>query len=179
MLSGASSIWKDIHTTRQLVKDNTKSHIGDGKSVLILKDAWGFVQRPIIPKMPVLDSNLRVSDFMLSQSQTWDRGKVLNFFEPSSATKILNIIICQSSAQDIPYWTGTTQGTFSVKSAYWVSKGFSAIEEVWKTLWKLNIHERHKLNLWRLAKDILPITHKLKQRGLTIEETCALCGNQQ
>lgn len=38
------------------------------------------------------------------------------------------------------------------------------VEDTWKRLWSLNIHERLKLLLWKLAWDILPIRDKVAER---------------
>lgn len=78
-------------------------------------------------------------------------------------------------------------GRFSVKSMYreqvngrLVGLGMGQTE-VWKKLWKLRMHERLKLLLWRVYCDILPTKGKIASRiGVEVgeENRCSLCGGE-
>ncbi|KAF7807160.1 reverse transcriptase [Senna tora] len=80
-------------------------------------------------------------------------------------------------------WSLTTQGDFSVKTAYhaYHSSKISHVTDsehcnVWKTVWKMNTLPSTKLFMWRAVKDILPTAEALKKRGMDIDEQCSLCG---
>ena len=76
-------------------------------------------------------------------------------------------------------------GNFSVKLAY-IQVQLPSIQNTgplhrkeWKKLWKLKIHERFKLLLWKIVWDILP-TRDFLSKKWNIEDTdCPFCSSKQ
>lgn len=47
---------------------------------------------------------------------------------------------------------------------------------MWKGMWGLKVQGKIKQFLWRAYHGILPTGHKLKQKGLDVDEICQGCG---
>ena len=45
----------------------------------------------------------------------------------------------------------------------------------WKKLWRLKIHERTEMFLWRLGNNVLPSKNNLARRLGITDTTCPLC----
>ena len=48
---------------------------------------------------------------------------------------------------------------------------------VTKKIWKLSIHERLKMHLWRIASNLLPSKAGMSTFTPTLDTTCCLCEN--
>ena len=46
----------------------------------------------------------------------------------------------------------------------------------WNLIWKLKCLNKIKQFMWRSYRDILPTKHRLKARGILIEDDCEQCG---
>lgn len=65
-----------------------------------------------------------------------------------------------------------------MKSAYWVDNEdrFSSPNvEIWRNIWKSNLHERQKVFLWRIASGCFPIRKKLSKFIHLDNSLCPLC----
>jgi hypothetical protein len=83
-------------------------------------------------------------------------------FDTNSVRAIQKIRIAPSTT-DLYLWTPSTNGLFSTKTAYKIisnlrsSSAFSLFPPtIWNSLWKLNLTDRLKLFLWKIAWDIIP-----------------------
>lgn len=112
----------------------------------------------------------------------------LRRLDSDSVTNILQIHLPPLSAADRVIWTPDPLGKFSVKSAHKlvISARLATMGESppldWAKLWKLNIHERLKFFLWKVAWDILPTRIRLAKqlRGhFTGDISCLLCGTSK
>jgi hypothetical protein len=75
-------------------------------------------------------------------------------------------------------WIKDPKGSFSVKLAY-----VTIMEQdpspnnlvQWDRIWKLKIHERLKMFLWRVGANLLPTKERISQRFATADLSCILC----
>jgi hypothetical protein len=92
-----------------------------------------------------------------------------SLFNSTSVREILKTSF-SSLSQEKHIWTLSTNGSFSSKSAHKlicsqrVSTASSPLSlSHWKLLWKLNLNDRLKLFLWKIAWDIVPSRIRLNQ----------------
>ena len=74
-------------------------------------------------------------------------------------------------------WILDPNGKFSVQSAFKNSLPSLTIipKTPWTKIWKLNVHERYKMLLWRIGSNILPTNKNFVLRVGSGDPTCLLC----
>ncbi|KAL9682248.1 hypothetical protein QQ045_014043 [Rhodiola kirilowii] len=85
-------------------------------------------------------------------------------------------------------WKYTSNGIFSVKSAYDVIKSSSAemgeqsdsrrVHAFWKKLWSSKVPNKIKVFCWRMFHNSLPDAMNLRRRGIDLDCRCKRCGFQ-
>ena len=139
---------------KQVINRGSRWCIGNGASVCIWKDRW-------IPKLesfkatsPHADhqNEERVSSLLDAASRCWDVAKVRAIFLPHEAEAVLSIPISFRLPEDSMRWAWSSNGKFSVKSAYLVAQkwlkegkgradgGSSSNNSSMKAIWKLTLH---------------------------------------
>lgn len=129
-----------------------------------------------------------VRDLIDSSGSSWDHNRIRELFSGEVARIIGSIPIGCSAQNDCLRWKFTKDGTYSVKSGYWLAKRAKDVisskpsssspnnNELWKWPWKLNIQPRTKIFLWRCLRGILPTKTNLRARGVEIDVICSRCG---
>ena len=115
-----------------------------------------------------------VSQLFNSNLFGWDVHKLNWWFESSTVDLILKIPIFPTNYKDQWAWTYTSLGDLSVKSVYWCCRE-SAQQNVapfWSCIWKANLHERHKMMIWRITAGGLPTKDKL---SMFVDATDTYC----
>ena len=101
---------------------------------------------------------------------------------------ILTIPI-QEGMEDTVAWHGDPKGKFSVKSAYALavrrrdyhnnadasSSTSRQGDNFWKSIWNVNVTNKIKMFLWRLAHNSHPIRANIARRGVKIDTLCPMC----
>lgn len=87
-------------------------------------------------------------------------------------------------------WHYTSNGSFSVKSVYWLAKrsnllrqswerGESSsgapLDSFWKTLWSLPIPNKVKMFLWRCSHNVIAVLYNMNRKGIDISPYCPRC----
>jgi hypothetical protein len=84
-------------------------------------------------------------------------------------------------------WPHTKEGSYTVKPGYniiklWQENANSAPNstnsfdiKLWKTLWSLHMIPRHKVLLWRIIQQAIPVKHALSRRGMQGQLSCPRC----
>lgn len=97
-----SSIWKNILTGRDVLKQGVRRRIGDGQGTWVCRMPWfpdrvnGFVTTEAAEGMP----ELKVSDLMIPGSQVWDSCKVTELFNARDRELILSIPLSHRTIVD-------------------------------------------------------------------------------
>ena len=97
------------------------------------------------------------------------------------------IQVCEDGAEDTLIWPLTSDGDYSVRSAYRMLVSADSILQpsssssgnpglVWKKIWKMRVPNKIRHFIWRAAKDSLPTKQNLKARHIPIDEVCDGCG---
>ena len=117
----------------------------------------------------------------------WDEQLLRSFFNPVDLNRILQIPLHTGAFDDFVAWNFTKTGMFSVKSAYHVewrhqfgSRGGpaarigspSAINPVWKILWKLKVPSKVKIFYWNALHGSVPLKSILANRHIGNSGQC-------
>ncbi|KAM6552799.1 hypothetical protein CsatB_013561 [Cannabis sativa] len=99
----------------------------------------------------------------LSNNNTWDHDLTCNVFGEEIGSEITKIPRLPLEENDCLIWKNNVASLFSVKEAYLTDQGirFEAQRDNWRWIWKLDIHPRISMTLWRAIQDILPTRDKL------------------
>ncbi len=111
------------------------------------------------------------------ESRMWQQ-----LFDQVSIEGINNIIIPMRPTTDKLIWVKSSKGVFSGKSAYLanqVTPLISNLSGLWPKVWKIKIHERLKMFLWRLGSNALPTRKMMAQRTGNQDNLCHLCGEAE
>lgn len=114
--------------------------------------------------------DMKVSDLMLGEDKRWDGEKIRRLFTQESGEAILQHRVPEDDLPDNIFWLIEQAGEFSVKSAHRTlvaqrCPDSSPLQQGdWRDLWRLNMHYRLKLLLWKVVWAILPTKCKVANR---------------
>ena len=124
-----------------------------------------------------------VSDLIQDNPRRWNDDLLKECFDDESIAHIHKIQLGQFPQADKVIWSPSNNGAFSTKSAFWTDQvsWFNTMgpltKQEWNMLWKLKIHDRLKLLLWKIIWNALPTREVI---GLRLELDflqCPLCGS--
>jgi hypothetical protein len=183
-----SFAWRSMHAALDLLKQGLVWRVGDGRSIQIWGDRWFpspstfLVQSP--PRLLPLDS--KVSCLIDQDTKNWDLRMLSELFNEEEARVISNIPLSPTSPKDRLIWQGTSNGLFSVRSAYHL--GMEMLQRyratcsysykgrvVWKVLWNLKVPNTVKIFMWRACNSLLPTKENLCRRGVVKDPLCPCC----
>lgn len=165
--------------------------IGDGRNISIWDHNWlpePGMSRVVSPKM---DEGLnRVCDLFYPNTKTWNWEVLQKSFYLWEAEVIRKIYVSEACNTDCLVWSKTSDGCYSVKSAYQMLATDQVINaapsssngegsKVWRSIWKIRAPPKIRHFMWRAAKDALPSKQNLARRKIALDETCSLCDEQQ
>ena len=157
----ASQTWKAIERLKSLIASGACFLVGDGATIDIWKDPWVPWLPCFLPK-PRIESDkesLMVACLINQTSRSWNLPKLMELFYDDSVKAINKIRIPVIPHPDKLVWIPDPKGNFSVHSVYKVhtSAQSSTNQEIqWNKVWKLKLHDRLKMLLWRIGTNILP-----------------------
>lgn len=176
----ASYVWKSIRQTIDIIKQGLCFQIRDGCSVSLWSDPW-------LPNFPPhnkptsihnhlpQDHTLTVKDLILQNPPHWNTTKINNLLSPQTAEAIQQIHL---PSQDKLIWSLSQTGDFSVFSAYNIIHTPALHNPLtsndWIFFWKLKIHQRLKLLMWKIIWKCLPTISTLPFLNFE-EESCFFC----
>ena len=169
--SSASWLWKGIQKIKPFISAGAYLRVSRNSTTPIWSSNWvptipSFKPGPKFPLNKNLLSFL-VRDLIDPTLGTWKASAILNLFDSVSAKEILKIRISVDSGIDY-IWTPSTSGKFTVSSAYRLLSAVSSnnaspstFPQFWKSIWKLNLNDRLRLFLWKIAWNILSTKERL------------------
>ena len=192
-----SYAWRSMLAARKVVDSGSRWCRGNGERVHIWKDRWIPSPESFKVTSPIggYTGMEKVSTLLDTDRRSWDVAKVKTIFLPHEVEMVLSIPISGRLPKDSIIWAWTTNGRFTVKSAYKVaqkvlkedfnrgvggsSSDNSGMKAIWKIVWRLNCPSKIKHLLWRACKNILPTKLCLKARGINVDEGCDICGSAE
>lgn len=184
----SSWFWKGLLSARPIIARGHCFLVGSGSSIRTWSDPWvpGLPLYKPCPLYPVGDADPQslVQDFIIPSTTIWNQHLLEQHFDRPFIEKILQIHLPSSSTADRAIWLPADSGQFSVKSAYdqifsnrLAPATFPLVN--WKKLWNLDLHDRLKVFLWKIAWDILPtrqhLAHRLQTSFVGPLSSCPLC----
>ena len=158
--------------------------LGDGESINIGSDRWLRSLDTFCANASTtsdLAKRSKVSVFFKANRKEWDAEKIALHFNTTDAGAILNTRIPQNDTRDRIAWVHTTNGQYSVKSAYYQwSQAHSVGEETsssvgWKRLWQLPVPHKIRVFIWRLCRNTIPVRNRLRGKGVPVTISCPMC----
>nr|XP_021851943.1 uncharacterized protein LOC110791500 [Spinacia oleracea] len=159
-------------------------------SIRITQDVW--VSDKLISfkdSLVGLDCPTHVSSLINLRSYAWDAAVVCHFFSEATANNIMALERpLAAEEQDLMFWKLTSDGLFSVRSAYAMilRSGFitghaqpDPPDIWWKHFWGLSILPKFKIFLWKMLHDGLPLGAKIRLRGMDVDPMCSLCHSEE
>lgn len=166
---------------RKPICKGAKFKIGNDYGINPCKDPWVPSLEDGVPKLKEginLNCLRRVYELKDPELEEWDVQKNL-LFEAESANAILQIKWQNSRDENILIWKGNECGTFSVKESYLQIINTYTKDREWAWLWKLKIHERLKVFLWRMKAEVLPTNMEIWKRTKSGFGSCPACGAEK
>ena len=184
-----SYVWRSIMASQKLVQHGLRWQIGNGFNVQVWQDKWLPNSSTFRVVSPRLNSplDLRVCDLIDQENKCWNLQLLQQLFLPFEVEEIRSIPLSSSLPPDKQVWTGTSNGIFTVRSAYKLalecsdtfcgasSSDGSQLSCFWKKLWRLPTPHKVRHFLWRACRDILPTKSNLKRRKVLTEDLCEAC----
>jgi hypothetical protein len=98
--------------------------VGNGESIQIWKDRWVSRSNTFQITTPprILDPEATVSELFQEGSSWWNTQLLHSIFPLDEVQLILSIPLGSKIQQDTLLWRGTTNGLFSVRSAYFIQQ---------------------------------------------------------
>lgn len=122
-----------------------------------------------------------VKCLMLDNFNYWNISLLLLLFSIDVVKEIRKIPISPVFTAPSLFWSSSKTETFSTKSAYLIDNnvGIHSASSLssfpWKMLSSANLHDRHKLFLWKLVNNLLPTRAKISSLMNIASTSCPFC----
>nr|KYP39960.1 Putative ribonuclease H protein At1g65750 family [Cajanus cajan] len=182
-----SFIWRSIQASQVLVRQGVRWCIGNGSSINIWKDSWlrNSHSPYVTSTAPQGYESLTVHDLIDRTLHKWDSHRVQTLFNHQDAQSILSIPLLNPSRPDSLTWRLTTNGSYSVRTAYHhlmehvISNNTLRVQGDWMKLWSLKIPHSTRIFLWRLLRGCIPTRLNLQQKGVPCTSSFPHCSANQ
>lgn len=179
----ASWLWNGIRKCYGSLRNRICIWVGPNSSTRIYGDPWipGLPNFTMPMDVPILENVTFVRDLMSPDTTAWNVNLIAASFLSNVSNAILSIPLADRE-HDEYVWAPSLSGTFSVRSSYRINNiarfGLFYMERKWKwkAVWQSELHERHKLLMWRVLGDILPTRARIRQFVPLLDISCLLCG---
>ncbi|KAF5186962.1 Ribonuclease h-like superfamily protein, partial [Thalictrum thalictroides] len=182
----ASFFWKSLVKAAEVFRKGLVICIGNGESTEFWDDPWLLWQgKPTtirgLCEMEMVEK-LKVCEVIDRNAQQWDSQLLKEMVPEPVVNSILQIPIRHNSFEDSVKWNGSTNGAFSVKSAYALamveessSSSGQELDLCFKKLWKLRIPASLQLFIWRVFNLALPVGEVLDKHHVMGDLECTWC----
>jgi hypothetical protein len=183
----ASYFWKGLQKCKSLIQSGACLQVAVNSDFEVWTTPWVPTLPYVLPlpKFPH-QRNLPVvslSDFIIPGTNQWNQRALNQTFDSPSVQEIVKVHI-SSSFLTMYLWIFSTSGQFTAKSAYQVIKSNLQVNfplpgtssNFWKSIWKLNLNDRSRFFIWKIAWNILPTKERLNSVFSSTDITvCPLC----
>ncbi|CAL1369363.1 unnamed protein product [Linum trigynum] len=180
-VQGSSFTWSSFTKASHLIKEGCAWNIHKGNRTKFWSDIW-MAQVPLqdqaVSQIPAEERDAMVADYV-DEEGNWRTEK----FDTLLPLEVQRQITAQAvdplaTEEDTLFWTLSSNGRFSTRSAYHMQHRFPSDDhQWWKTNWQLAVPERVRCFAWLLAQGWI-ISNELRgQRHLTQDTSCYRCVN--
>ncbi|KAF4360295.1 hypothetical protein F8388_020586 [Cannabis sativa] len=130
---------------------------------------------------PMCKVDITAGDLMLNSGEGWDHNQLVIWLRPEAINRLEGVDFGTLLNEDKLYWKSSPDGSFSIKRAYWDlnRSRFFEKDAIGSRIWKLKMHERVKLFLWKLYQNSLPFGCKFREIFGSHPGLCMLCGESE
>lgn len=116
--------------------------------------------------------SLSISYLLHSGSRGWRVDYVARLFGPNLIGRVLSIMVPTHDAYDVRVWRSCCVQWVRVRDLYamFCDIFVQRLDATW--IWRMGVHPRVSLFLWKLAWDRLSIISILRGRGVALPITC-------
>jgi ribonuclease HI len=187
---GSSFTWQSIVAGLSTFKRGYVWRVGTGEKIDIWRDPW----IPTSPNLRILSPRgnaiyTKVSELIDPVTEQWDEDLLKDLFSTVDVGRILQIPLNNRGFDDFVAWGFSKHGRYTVRSGYYLQwkfqfgattnqlalPGSSALNPVWKILWRLRIPSKIKIFAWRALHGILPLKCILANRHIGTSAACPIC----
>ncbi|KAF4375054.1 hypothetical protein F8388_017200 [Cannabis sativa] len=180
----ASAVARGIWSTQEFIRENCVWVVGKQSEVKIWHHKWSCGDNLVVDTgaiNPLVGNSIGFQDLVVADEDVWHHEKVISTFNPATSSNILKVNRESLLDHDSACWKPSPNGKFSLKAAYWSlnSSRFEQKDDLSSKIWKLRVHERVKLFLWKLCHDVLPFGSKLQSIFGNPPGVCMFCGHDE
>lgn len=170
--TGASMFWKECFRWKETLLDNSSWEIGHGKLSLIYENWSGLGRIEEIIDNPLPLANLTVKEGLDCHFNFPVFPEHLLLDLRSLLTLKLNIV---EEEKEKRYWIHTTNGDFTVASAYEFLRPKRQVSAILQRVWSNFIPTKVSIFSWRLLHEIVPADMVIRRLGIPITSKCVCC----
>ncbi|XP_073022635.1 uncharacterized protein [Primulina eburnea] len=166
-----SPIWRRLLRIRPRAEPGIRWRVGLG-DVSFWDDTW-FGDVPLSSRCVVRGGrDVRVSHFLSEGS--WDFDRLCAVVAPSVAEEIVLIPVL-SGDPDLARWIHSSDGAFSVRSAWELIRQRAPSSDIFRPCWGSWLRPTMSFFLWRFWHQWLPVDEVLQRRGFALASRCQCC----
>uniref|UniRef100_A0A803NV61 Reverse transcriptase domain-containing protein n=1 Tax=Cannabis sativa TaxID=3483 RepID=A0A803NV61_CANSA len=178
----ASKVARGILASRDFIRGESCWLVANGRNTDIWHSPWipwlswndyiaAFNPRVQSPRVNLLCNFFNERGELMTEA-------IAEWFAPRVGNQIGRVELLSNSDKDRLIWRDSIDGSFSISQAYLsrIKPRLGIGSNVWKEIWKAPVHERVKLFLWKVCKDILPCGSCLRT-VFGNESHCVLCND--
>ncbi|XP_073037089.1 uncharacterized protein [Primulina eburnea] len=166
-----SPIWRRLLRIRPRAEPGIRWRVGLG-DVSFWDDTW-FGDVPLSSWCVVRGGrDVRVSHFLSEGS--WDFDRLCAVVAPSVAEEIVLIPVL-SGEPDLARWIHSSDGVFSVRSAWELIRQRAPSSDIFRPRWGSWLRPTMSFFLWRFWHQWLPVDEVLQRRGFALASRCQCC----
>ncbi|EOY02236.1 Uncharacterized protein TCM_011923 [Theobroma cacao] len=170
-----SQVWKRMVRGREVAIQNTRWRIGKG-SLFFWHDCW-MGDQPLVTSFPHFRNDMStVHNFF--NGHNWDVDK-LNLYLPMNLVDEILQIPIDRSQDDVAYWSLTSNGEFSTRSAWEAIRLRKSPNVLCSLLWHKSIPLSISFFLWRVFHNWIPVDIRLKEKGFHLASKCICCNSEE
>ncbi|XP_047949120.1 uncharacterized protein LOC125194951 [Salvia hispanica] len=175
-----SAIWRRLSRSWSHAHPHIQWIIGEGK-VLFWDDIWlGDTPVRELSLDERGDPSTRVAD--LWTDGHWDPAKLLLLHHqaglPMQAIEDIISTPILDGEQDIPRWTLSKQGNFSLASTWATTRSQRPTIPGLEDLWNVGLTLSISIFIWRLLSNRIPVDTKLQWRKIELASRCLCCPDE-
>ncbi|CAL1382969.1 unnamed protein product [Linum trigynum] len=177
---GSSLAWRSFVSTANLLKKGLAINVKSGRNTHFWLDPW-ILQVPLIERAVAdvsEDQKHKTVADMWDPESGW-RMEEFHHLLPNQITDKIRATPIDPLAmeEDRSFWSLTTNGHFSVQSAYKaiLQQQEQQPSQIWKRIWKLQVPERVRVFVWMAAHGKITTNSVRKHRHLAQDDSCPDC----
>lgn len=172
-----SPTWKRLARTWEQLQPHIRWQIGEGKAYF-WDDIW--LENLTLRELSIDDrgkSTELVADYIIEGH--WNAPKIQHLqFQVGLPQHIIEVILktpIMVGNTDIPRWTLSQHGDFSLSSAWEVARSRGLVIPGLEIIWKVGLTTSMSIFMWRLLSNRIPVDTKLQWRRIELASKCCCC----